>query len=309
MTQHNLLKLLLLAAASLLMPVAFAQLPATPQWQIVAGGKMSFDVASIRLDTSGKFTPANLDMSAEDTYMPTGGLFSADFPLAMYITFAYKIWLTPNQQSALLAGLPKWVGTDKFAIQARASGNPTKDQMRLMMQSLLAERFHLAVHFETDERAVLALKLDKPGKLGLQLRPHAEGLPCEKTLPIPADRQGLTAEMLPCNSPMAVDLPDKEKFLGFRNSSINLFMHYLPLIGMGDRPVIDQTGLTGTFDIAINFARGLNGSELAAGTPQSDLPGPTLLEALKDQLGLKLEPTKAPLSILFVDHVDHPSEN
>ena len=103
-----------------------------------------------------------------------GGVFTADFPLETYIEFAYKLWLSPEQRKTMLANLPKWVGSDRYEIHAKAEGNPTKDQMRLMMQSLLAERFKLAVHFETQEVPVLAMTLIKPGKLGPKLTPHVD---------------------------------------------------------------------------------------------------------------------------------------
>src|ERR1035441_7466177 len=61
--------------------------------------------------------------------------------------------------------------------------NPSKDQMRLMMQSLLAERFKLAVHFETHDVPVMALVLVEPGKLGFRLRPHSQGPPCDAKIP------------------------------------------------------------------------------------------------------------------------------
>ena len=61
--------------------------------------------------------------------------FSADFPLEIYIEFAYKIMPTREQEDAMTAPLPKWVSTDHFVIQAEAEGYPTKDQVRLMMQS------------------------------------------------------------------------------------------------------------------------------------------------------------------------------
>ena len=64
----------------------------------------------------------------------------------------------------MLSQLPKWAITDRFDIQGRAQGNPTKDQMRLMMQSLLADRFRLAVHYETRQVPVFALIVDQPGK-------------------------------------------------------------------------------------------------------------------------------------------------
>ena len=77
---------------------------------------------------------------------------SADFPLQVHIEFAYKMMPSREQTETMLAHLPKWVTTDRFIIQAKAEGNPTKDQMRLMMQSLLADRFKLAVHSSKPRR-------------------------------------------------------------------------------------------------------------------------------------------------------------
>jgi len=294
---------LLLLVSLCLASLAHAQ---QPDWQTKAGTKLSFDVASIRLDTNGQFNP--LDITPEDAYTPTGNRFTASgLSLIDYVAFAYKIWLTPAQQHALAANLPKWVATDKFTIEARAPiDQPTKDQMRLMMQSLLADRFHLSLHFESHDLPVLALKLDRPGKLGPQLRPHSQGLPCDKRDPV--DQQHLTLEMLPCNMPMGVDTPDRQKFVGFRDVSLNHFANFLPLIGLGDRLVVNQTGLTGTFDIAITIALwGQHASDRTAAPPE--MPGATLLQALKDQLGLKLESTHAIIAAPIIDHVELPSEN
>ncbi len=126
---------------------------------------MEFEVASVHLEEPGRFTPPNFALDAGNGPVPPGGRFHADFPLAVYITFAYKLWLTSEQIDTMLAHLPKWVADDHFVIDARAGGNPTKDQMRLMVRSLLADRFRLAVHFETQEAPVLAIVLAEPGKL------------------------------------------------------------------------------------------------------------------------------------------------
>lgn len=92
------------------------------------------------------------------------------------MNFAFK--LTPAQDRAIVAQFPKWANDYRYDIQARASGNPTKDQFRLMMQALLADRFKLAIHYETRQLPVFALVLDKPGKLGPQLRLHPDDSPC-----------------------------------------------------------------------------------------------------------------------------------
>jgi uncharacterized protein (TIGR03435 family) len=140
--------------------------------------KLTFEVASIK-QSKGAFTPPSFPLDAGDAFVPTGGLFNADFPLVVYITFAYKLWLTPAQMQAMTEHLPKWVASDRFAIHARAEGNPTKDQIRQMMQSLLADRFQMQIHFETKTVPLFALTLIKPGKLGPNLRPHDQGPPCD----------------------------------------------------------------------------------------------------------------------------------
>jgi bla regulator protein blaR1 len=155
-------------------PVILAQTPSgVLQWQAAAGGHMAFDVASVKLlkpGASGRAPNFALDDGDGFTDPRSGesphGRFAAAFPVSFYISFAYKLMLTPDQRQAMLAGLPKWVDTDRIDIEAKAAGSPTKDQMRLMMQSLLAERFHLAVHYKRQEMPVYALTLIKPGTRG-----------------------------------------------------------------------------------------------------------------------------------------------
>ena len=164
--------LLLLSLVYVVIAVLAAQTPGDPDWQKAAGGKMAFDVASVKL--TKLFRPPSYPLNSGYA-KPPGGRFSASFWLGAYILFAYK--LDAFQAKEISSQLPKWAN-ESYAIDAEAEGNPTKDQMRLMMQSLLADRFKLSAHFETREVPVLALILVKPGKLGPKLRPHSEGPPC-----------------------------------------------------------------------------------------------------------------------------------
>jgi bla regulator protein blaR1 len=164
-------KLLFLTAACVASGILEAQ---APDWQTAAGGKMAFEVASVKLPKPGMFTMPTFFLGLDDA-KPPGGRFSGNFSLASYIWFAYK--LRAFQFNEILAQLPKWAN-ESYVIDAKADGNPTKDQMRLMMQSLPADRFKLRVDFETNEVPVLALTLVKPGKLVPKLRPHSEGPPC-----------------------------------------------------------------------------------------------------------------------------------
>lgn len=277
--------------------------------------KMSFDVASIRQSKPGTFTPPNFALDNGDSYAPfpdPGGRFTADFPLAVYIEFAYKLWLTPEQKDSMLAHLPKWVATDNFEIHAKAEGNPTKDQMRLMMQSLLADRFKLAIHFETQQVPVLALVLEKPGKAPPKLRSHSDGPPCDDHMPMRAHGNSANTDgVFPrfCGGFVKIPAANNELLLGSRNATMKQIAGSLPSVGHLGRPVVDQTGLTGRFDFTLQWTPESNGPAQSGANAPLNSQGPTFLEALKDQLGMKLKSTKASMDVLVVDHVERPSEN
>src|ERR1700689_1706231 len=99
----------------------------TPQWQIDAGGKMEFDVSSVKQNTApqtAQTVHANVPLTSQDDFAPTGGLLSAaNWHLFAYMRFAFKP--TPGQDRAVIAQLPKWANDNRYDIQARASGNPT----------------------------------------------------------------------------------------------------------------------------------------------------------------------------------------
>jgi len=289
------------ATAALLVPIAIGILSApairaqVADWQTAAGGKMAFEVASVKL-SRGAFVPPNVPINAGEAYRPTGGRFRADFPLWTYIQFAYKIAPAEDQTRQILARIPKWAATDRYSIEAKAPGNPTKDQMRLMVQSLLAERFQLAAHFETREAPVFALTLVKPGTLGPNLRSHADGPACE------APAASVTFPPM-CDSFALIRKSGGALMLaGYRNATMDMLAASLAsVVGQG-RPMIDKTGLSGRFDFTLEWAPD------SVAEP-SDPVGPTGLQALRDQLGLKLESTKGSVQILVIDRVERPSEN
>ena len=312
-----------LAASALMVPgkaqAPTAHSPSVPQWQADAGGKMEFDVASVKQDTAAQNAQtvhSNIPLGPQDLFSPTGGLLLAtNWPLFQYMIFAYK--LTPNQLRDVQSQLPKWANTDRYDIQARASGNPTKDQFRLMMQVLLADRFKLAIHYETRQLPVLLLVLDKPGKLGPQLQQHPEDSPCSTAPSAP----GLSPTVAggfpePCGAISDVQPSTPGRFrAGARNMPIATIANSLAVLGnLGssgniDRPILDKTGVAGKFDFVVEWTPELNGSRPAGATFQPDPTGPTFMEALKEQLGLKLEPQKGPVDVIVIDHVEQPSEN
>lgn len=278
-----------------------AQTPAAtvPDWQTKAA-KTEFEVASIRPD-NGPFRTPSFALSADDSFREPNGRFHADFSLETYTEFAYKLWLTGEQRRAMLEHLPAWVNTDRYAIEATAPLHATKDQYRLMIQSLLAERFGLKVHFEQREMPVLAMMLEKQGKMGPRLIPHEQGPACDERA---------TGDVFPTVCYTFSLMPKDGQFLmGSRATSMELIARFLGSIGgsVGEigRPVVDKTGLSGQWDFTL-----LAAPPAKDGVPATDAPaGPTLLEAMHEQLGITLKPTKAVIPALVVDHVERPSEN
>jgi len=277
---------------------------------------MAFDVASVKPSKMPRVPnfPLN-NMNAETP----GGRFSAGLGLQAYIGFAYK--LGPAEVSSLPSQLPKWASAESFLIEARAEGNPTKDQMRLMMQSLLAERFKLAVHFETQDVPVFALTLVKPGTTGPKLHPHAEGPPCPEFTALAPGPTPLNAnDVFPPNCDTSTSWERNGRWLvGSRNTTMPLLADaismYGAMAGELDKPVVDRTGLQGRFDFTVEYIpdparnRFVRPGPLKDDAPPLDTAGPTFLEAVRKQLGLKLVSSKAPIRMLVVDHIERPSDN
>jgi uncharacterized protein (TIGR03435 family) len=292
--------------------IIYAQAPASTE-------KMEFEVASVKQNKSDDAATSNFPLGPGAVYTPNGGLFSATgYPLISYIAFAYK--LSNNDVQSLLSQLPGWATADRFDIQARAQGNPSKDEMRLMMRSLLGDRFKLAIHYETREVPALALVLVKPEKTGRQLQPHAGDAPCPTEAPPPSPPASApTASPIPALANelpalcggifgMPASAPGRLRAAA-RNVTMELIANLLPGPGNLGRPVVDRTGLTGTFDFSLEWTPEINGPLPPGVDFEPDQSGPGFVDALKEQLGLKLDSTKGRVEVFMVDHVERPSGN
>lgn len=158
--------------------------------------------------------------------------------------------------------------------------------------------------------------LVKPGILGPRLRPHAEGLPCDAKWTPPKDffSPSLTPdEFQPlCGTVSMRPGPHYTFLVGARNVTMAVIAQYLPQDFR--RPVVDETGLSGSFDFLLySTPDSIDASAPNPGSPAPeaslDSGAPTFTEALKEQLGIKLESTTAPVRILVIDHVERPSPN
>jgi len=272
----------------------------TGSGQTTPATKLSFDVISIKLDRDSNVTPAG-GLPRQSN----GGLFHVTKrPLMDLISGAYN--LSGYEYRAVKVQLPQWAWTEYFDIEARAAGNPTPDQMRLMVQSLLADRFKFAMHYEDRRVPFYALEVVKPGKLGSQIKPYASSEePCATgPVQIQTVAGGFPAI---CGLPQRLEAsqPGLTRF-GFRNVSMEQLAAYTTGMGELDRPVLDRTGLSGAFDLVIEYDRSANNNLQTETTVPN---GPTLFEAMQKQLGLKLEDKTGPVKTFVVDHIEEPTAN
>ena len=298
------------ALPTLLSSVLFAQPAVDP----------SFEVASVKTNRTEAPPTTLFPLGPGDAYAANGGRFRAtNQPLIAYLRFAYR--LGPSD----LPDLAKWVYNERFDIESRANGEQTKDQMRLMMRSLLKERFKLVVHTEQQTQAIYDLKLARPGRTGPQLRAHQADETCvaaiepQLTTLTPA-QPGLRASSapslfqlptLPCGSTgfVTIGTPrgDRMRIVGNGQPMARIAEAFkIPPTGI-DRHIRERTGLSGTFDLSLEWSI-VSDTVQAPITLQDDMP-PRFLEALKTQLGLTLSSTRGPVDILVVNQVERPTEN
>ena len=252
----------------------------------------TYEVASIKPNSS------NSGM-IRFTGPPQSATFTAtNATLQILITLAYQV--KPFQ----IEGANGWIGTDRFDISAKPPEGPvTREQSFLMLQTLLEDRFKLAVHRTTKEVSIYALTAAKGG---LKIKPASEDA-CVKMVP------GAPPPPLPA-------LPCGGFFMGpntLQGGGISMSQLADGLTNILGRPVIDKTGFAGTFDVHLEFSREGTQPMGAAGfgtpgAPPIALPdnnGPTIFTALQEQLGLKLESQKGPADFLVIDHAEKPSDN
>ncbi len=293
---------------------------AWPQTPVVAGAgaTLEFDVASVRPNRADAAdTNANFPLGSGDVYAANGGNFVAtNFPLIVYINFAYRI--NSIRVAALRKHLPDWVISERYDITAKTDKHDaTKDEMRLMMRSLLTERFHLKIHSEDEEQSVYALELIKPQTLGPKLQRHPDGDTCAHTpqeadpsKPRPSLYAGEAVYPVFCGGVMGNDGKTPGTLaLAARDVSMGLIASTIAGPAGIDRAVVDHTGLAGTYDFLLEFVPDRRPQPGDSATPPLDVAGPGIAQALKEQMGLKMVPVKAPVQVWVVDAIEHASEN
>ncbi|MGD0798568.1 MAG: TIGR03435 family protein [Acidobacteriaceae bacterium] len=189
------------------------------------------------------------------------------------IQFAYGL------QRSQLAGGPAWADTDRYDVNGVTDvvGEPNTKQLQGMVQRLLVERFGLAFHREQRELPVYAITVAKGGAKLTRSASDPNG---------PMDESG-------SGSGTALSM----KFTNTSMADFGMIMQFVV-----DRPMVDRTGMAGRYDFVLRYTY----DEARATDPNAP---PGLFTAIQEQLGLKLEPVKAPTEVLVVDTVERPSEN
>jgi len=248
---------------TLVITVAIAVMPAASQ---IPAQKPAFEVVSIKPSTGGTTIIGN----------QRGGRFVAmNVSTIMLFLMAFR----PMQANQIVGG-PDWLRTDRFDIQAKADGALTPQQSDAAVRAILEDRFQLRTHREIRELAVFELGLTKGGA---KLKPVDMA---NSVVP----RSGMPPAGAVSSGPGRIV-----------SSAIPTTQLATVLSAVLGRPVIDKTGMNGSFEVNLQFVPDVT-------TAQQDA-GPTIFTALQEQLGLKLESAKGPVDVLVIESVSKPTEN
>ena len=238
----------------------------------------SFEVATIR--------PNQSDAVQSAVFFQPGRFVADNATVKMLIAYAYAV------KDFQISGGPSWMDSERFNITAKEDESVSvarqklpwkqyREQLGLMVQALLTDRFHLRVIHQPKEASILAM-VTAPGgsKLVRSARDSYE-----------ADFRGRRGQLIATGASIA-QLAD--------------FLSWMPEVG--SRKVVDQTGIEGTFDLKLRWS--WEQSPEAGGPAQTvRLDAPSMFTAVQEQLGLRLQATKGPLDYLVVEHLEQPSEN
>lgn len=297
-------------AAPLLFGVVSSSQNATDSLAANSGPLPSFEVASVKPNNSGA---RNVGIR-----MTPGRFRAENVTPKMLIEFAYNI------KDSQLSGGPGWIDSDHYDVDAKTGESPGNEQqltaaardqrteqLRLMVQSLLADRFKLTLTRETKDLPIYALVVTKGGPKFHESPPMPDGAA------VPAD---------PATPP---GQPFKGRGRRVMMGRGQLNMNDAPMSSFVDalarqlgRNVIDKTGLKGNYDLTLQWMpdEGQNGQFFGGGggpdgrpsadaAPPPDASGPSIFTALQEQLGLKLESEKGPVETLVISHIEKPTEN
>jgi bla regulator protein BlaR1 len=255
-----------------------------PQAQVTTSQGMSFDVVSIRPSKSDKGIGLNF---TPDEF------WSTDMSLQIVITYAYNLVgreLRLRSGGKLLPGAPGWMLSDRYNIRPKLSPSDVaalqrltldqqEKQKKLMIRSMLADRFKLRVRQETKSGPCYALEVDKNGPKITQAAAPLD----------PSSREG---DILGWPGGARAQSSPLSHLIFFLASELNC-------------PVQDRTGLTGNYAFSLQYSV----DQGSADPSSEDALKPSLFTAIREQMGLRLMPVTIPIEGIVIEHVERPSEN
>jgi uncharacterized protein (TIGR03435 family) len=268
----------------------------------------TFDVVSVKRNTASTSpsAPPQVRFNSTVRQSPDGGLTMLNVPAGTLVARAYLA--APVD----MVGLPGWAMSERYDVIATASlVNPTEEQRTAMLRAMLADRFKLATHVETREQPVYDLVVARSdGRLGPSIKPSEADCIAKAA----ADRAAAEATGNPVPPPPGVfdrNAPPPPCSMrtgdGVEGDATMAFLATL-LRGATGRLVVDKTGLSGSYRLALKFDRmaALRGPQTDTQAPDA---GPSVFTAVQEQLGLKLESSRAMRDALIIDRFERPTEN
>jgi uncharacterized protein (TIGR03435 family) len=262
-----------------------------------AGRALKFEVASIKPSLETRVISVR----------PLPGRLTANAPLRVLMQYAYGV------QPFQIVGGPDWIGPAFYSIEAKAAGNAGRAQAFAMLQSLLEDRFQLKIHRETRELPIYSLVA---AKSGLRLPAPKDG-GCANPSPDTTEWAGGRIEppaqgppsVARCGSVMVTLQPSGARMQGGKIGMPDLVRQLSMVLG---RTVVDRTGFTGMFDLQLDFLPDEVTEALPPPPPDAGAAaraGSSILTAVQEQLGLRLESAKGPVEVLVIDDVEKPAAN
>jgi uncharacterized protein (TIGR03435 family) len=258
--------------APLSAPVEEAPSPSVP-WSSPNGGEPEFEVATVK--------PSDPARCCARTFSRNGRHFATT-----NTNLKYLIQWAWNLQAKQVAGGPPWIDDARFDIAGEIDGDgvPNDRQWKIALQKLLIARFQIQLHHEKREMQAFALVIAKGGP---RLAPGDGNTKAHQNMGF----YGGVGQTMHGHGV---------------NASIGDFSGELQRIVM-DRPIVDETGLNGIYNFSFDFTR--EDPDALGMTQLPDTAAPNLLDALQQQLGLKLESTKAPVDVIVIDRAEQPEAN
>ena len=258
--------------SAMLMPILLTAAGGLCQLKTDTAPRLEFEVASIKPSKPGADGGGIKPLPGGQTSVAT------NIPVKVMIKLMYHL----NDRQ--ISGGPGWLETDPYDVEAKADRSHNIDELHVMFQNLLADRFKLQYHKETRTLPAYELVVDKSG-----------------------------AKLTENHSPEHFDIPIKPTGFGSLEATHCSMSYFAWLISQRlDRPVIDQTDLTQFYDFKLEWTPELPPGLAARPDAAANLPptnGPDIFTAVREQLGLKLDSHKGPVEVMIIDHVERPSEN